>query len=552
MGLITVEGDSGVVKQLNSCLSCLLRGFKCQDVLVRVTDGSLMLYSFPLGGFLSCFQFNFDGRVFDRFDTGGVTEFERLYKVSSLLNCFNNIQWLKANRFVLETEGHNDDALRVTLHGRNGIVRRHRVYPVIGSQDRILMHEKILWRRRHGIRVSSGLLKDIFGYMEVKESKMTLSISPQESQISIKVQPIVSFGHDAPVTSSSSGVGGSSGSNISNSSTYQDIQIKNEQIETLSLCESIMENSSFTFNSREFKVAIALAESCQLPVFLTMRAPGSPMIVSIGQRAIIDQMCIADLDGNSIPFEYHWEHPLFQSQLFEIDNEYIEKTQIVSGFSAIFILSTFMNPDSTIPNLITSFNSPNENQDQPLDQAIQNQEEDPIPMVISQEHRPTDPGTDPPRATRGVSPEAHNPGDKPEPSDCSFSRLDGFNLRNLLRRLRIEDTACPPDLDAHGRPHLEIPPKDQGVKSFDWVASLSSTDERKECVSRSDLKSQDQKVNIVRLAAVPQCWNTESRVRGGDGFGALVLCRRFTPHSGRILASMEAELATVSPTLEAA
>ncbi|KAJ1607204.1 hypothetical protein OIY81_1696 [Cryptosporidium canis] len=532
MGVITVEGDSGIVKQVSSCLSCLLRGFKCQDVLVRVTEGGLMLYSFPLGGFSSCFQFNFDGRVFDRFDTGGVTEFERLYKVSSLLNCFNNIQWLKANRFVLETEGHNDDALRVTLHGRNGIVRRHRVYPVIGSQDRILMHEKILWRRRHGIRVSSGLLKDIFGYMEVKESKMTLSISPQESQISIKVQPIASFGHDAPTASSSSGVGGSSGSNISNSSTYQDIQIKNEQIETLSLCESIMENSSFTFNSREFKVAIALAESCQLPVFLTMRAPGSPMIVSIGQRAIIDQMCTADLDGNSIPFEYHWEHPLFQSQLFEIDNEYIEKTQIVSGFSAIFLLSTFMNPDSTIPDPITSFNSPNESQDQPLEEA-------PIPMVISQEQRPACPGTDPSRATRGVSPEVCKPEPEPEQTGCSFSRLDSFDLRSLLRRLRIEETTCPPDLDDHGRPHLEIPPKDQGVKSFDWA-----------CVPRSDSKSQDQEVNIVltrrsaTVAGIP-----ESRIIGGDGSGALVLCRRFTPHSGRILASMEAELAAVPPTL---
>lgn len=473
--MISVEGDNSIIRQLNNCLSCLLRGFKCQDVLVRITDEYLMLYSFPLGGFSSCFQFNFDGRQFDRFETGEIVEFERIYKVSSLLNCFNNVQWFKATRFMFEIGGNEDDALNVTVHGKNGVVRRHRVYPVIGHQDRILLHERITWKRRHGIRMSSGLLKDIFGYMEIKESKMTLSISSQDSLISIKVQPIGSFGYDIPATSSSMGAGGSCGSNTSNNSTYQDIQIKKEQIETLSLCESIIENSSFTFNSREFKVAIALAENCQLPVFLTLRAPGSPMIVSIGQRAIIDQMCISDLDGNAIPFEYYWEKPLFQPQLFEIDNEYIEKTQMVAGFSAIFLLSTMISPDSAGPDPIASFNSPNENQedcpDRDLGQAqVLTQVSDCcLSMVVSQETKPHIPSPTPPAkpdSKRGTGPETRV-------SNCSFSRLDRFDLHQLFQKfgVELEKSAGHPDC-SKDPPEIKIPPKDQGVKSFDWIASL--------------------------------------------------------------------------------
>ncbi|KAH8584381.1 Rad9 family [Cryptosporidium sp. chipmunk genotype I] len=483
--MISVEGDNSLIKQLNNCLSCLLRGFKCQDVLIRVTDEYLMLYSFPFGGFSSCFQFNFDGRLFDKFETGDIVEFERLYKVDSLIKCFNNTQWFKATRFIFEINGDDDDTLKVTLYGKSGVVRKHRVYPVIGHQDRILLHETICWKRRHGIRVSSGLLKDIFGYMEIKESKMTLSISSRESLISIKVQPIGISGYDIPITGSSIGAGGTSGGSISNNSTYQDIQIKKEQIDTLSLCESILENNNFTFNSREFKIAIALAENCQLPVFLTLRAPGSPLIISIGQRAIIDQMCVSDLENNIIPFEYHWEKPLFHSKLFEIDHEFIEKTQIITGFSAVFLLSTAINPDSA-PDPITSFNSPIEDLDS---EPGQDRDQDyHAPMVISQTSEPGnyipissktasdiqgDSPTTSSKAIRGAPSDEYCVKKEAVVLDCSFSKLDQFGLDNIFQRFGIENQYSSNDPEkSSSYPRIEIPTKDQGVKSFDWISTL--------------------------------------------------------------------------------
>ncbi|OII73212.1 uncharacterized protein cubi_02444 [Cryptosporidium ubiquitum] len=481
--MISIEGDNNLIKQLNNCLSCLLRGFKCQDVLVRITNEYLMLYSFPFGGFSSCFQFNFDGRLFDVFETGDIVEFERIYKVDSLIKCFNNTQWIKATRFIFEICGNDDDTLKVTVHGKNGIVRKHRVYPVIGHQDKILLHEMILWKRRHGIRISSGLLKDIFGYMEIKESKMTLSISSQESLISIKVQPIGNLAYDIPIAGPSIGTGNIGGNSISNNSTYQDIQIKKEQIETLSLCRSILENSSFTFNSREFKVAIALAENCQLPVFLTLRAPGSPLIISIGQRAIIDQMCVSDLEKNIIPFEYHWEKPLFQSQLFEIDNDYIEKTQITTGFSAVFLLSTAINPDST-SDPITSFNSPNEYNEQDVQDQDQGHH---VPMNISQKSEPgnqnfasfktnsdipTDSSPTFSKVIQEAPSEDHKTENEAEVLNFSFSKLNHFDLHEMFQRFGIENQDGSGDLENSSYPAVEIPPKDQGVKSFDWIATL--------------------------------------------------------------------------------
>ncbi|KAL3127667.1 hypothetical protein CHM_6g3150 [Cryptosporidium hominis] len=483
--MISVEGDNSIIKQLNNCLSCLLRGFKCQDVLIRITNEYLMLYSFPFGGFSSCFQFNFDGRLFDKFETGDIVEFERLYKVDSLIKCFNNTQWFKATRFIFEINGNDDDTLRVTLHGKIGVIRKHCVYPVIGHKDRILLHETIFWKRRHGLRISSGLLKDIFGYMEIKESKITLSISSQESLISIKVQPIGISGYDMPITGSSIGTGNTSGNSVSNNSTYQDIQIKKEQIDTLSLCESILENSNFTFNSREFKIAIALAENCQLPVFITLRAPGSPLIISIGQRAIIDQMCVSDLGNDIIPFEYHWEKPLFNSKLFEIDHEFIEKTQIITGFSAVFLLSTSIDPESP-PDLVTSFNSPIEDHD-----PDQNQDKDQdyhAPMVISQMSEPRnytpvssknisdikkDYSPTSSKAIREAPPEECSLKKEVEVFDCSFSKLDQFNLDSIFQKFGIEnqDSSKDPE-NSNNYSKIDIPTKDQGVKSFDWISSL--------------------------------------------------------------------------------
>ncbi|KAF7456689.1 Rad9 family protein [Cryptosporidium felis] len=446
-----VEGDGGLIKQLNNCLSCLLRGFKCQDVLVKVTKEHLMLYSFPIGGISSCFQFIFDERLFDRFEAGE-GEFEQLYSVASLLNCFNNTQWLKANRFVLKVLCAEDDALEVTVLGKNGIVRTHQVSPVTGGpQGRIFLHEKVFWNRRHGIRVSSGLLKEIFGYMEIRESVMNLSIDAEESLISFKVQPIEGPGGGCggPLLPGVGGPGAPApggGGGTSNSSTYQDFQIKREQIETLSVSEEISANNSFTFNSREFKVAIALAENCQLPVFLTLRGPGYPLIVSIGQRAVIDQMCVSDKDGPGIPFEYHWEKPLFQTKLFQMDCEYIEKTQFLSGFSAVFLLSTVPSQDPGGEGLL-EFNSSAEEPQSSQD--------------------PDSPSPEPPESQSShlAKLRLHEPSSGPLPENCSFLRLDRFSLESLFQELGVPDETAPES-------QAELPPADRGVETFDWISTL--------------------------------------------------------------------------------
>ncbi|KAH8739091.1 hypothetical protein FG386_000958 [Cryptosporidium ryanae] len=474
---IYIEGDTNILKQFNNCCSCLIRGFKCQDVLLRITDDEFMIYSFPSGVVTSCFQFSFSKRLFDQFTVKSNSElqFERLYNAGSLLNCFINTQWLKPTRFTLEIgfkggEGGNSlegneslrpsakDELKIIIMGRNGVIRKHRVYPVIGTQDRILFHEKIKWNRRHGIKMPSGLLKDIFNYMEMKDSLMTLSIDPIESIVSIKVNPM------GPGCSGALGSGdwtryqiGGTGS--SNNSTYQDIQIRREQIETLYLCKDIIQNNAFTFNSREFKVAIALAENCQLPVFITFRSPGSPLIISIGQRAIIDQICINEQDDTAFPFEYHWSNILFQSHLYKQDPEYIEKTQTFSGFSAVFLMATSAVIDQNSNSCFLDFCSPFEDvlyevPDKPDSSA---KEGDNAKISSTQFE------------LWSIDDEMKNEHYK----TCSFTKLDLFNIIEMSNHYCLGKEYNVSQLSSSDIMEI-IPPCDEGRKdnNNDWISTL--------------------------------------------------------------------------------
>ncbi|KAL7067409.1 Rad9 family protein [Cryptosporidium serpentis] len=329
-----IESNYTITKQIHRCLWCLAKGFKCQDLLIRINSEYIMFYCLPMGGLTSCFQFCFAAHLFDKFQSDENEIFEKIFRIAPLLNAFSNIQWMKISHVTIRTIEDDSDALRIDLIGKNGINRHHIIYSVLNSSDKILLHQNVTWFRRHALRISPGLLKDVLNYIEIRESHMTLMLSPAESQISFKISPI-SFNENSITASSAA--------------AYQDIQVKNEQIDTIYICNDILMNNSFTFNSREFKVIIALAETCQLPLFITLRSPGLPMIITIGQRATIDSHCI---QYSNIPFEYYWEDPLRNSSLETIDEDYLTKTQSFNGFSAVFLMSTtLVNNTANIYNL---------------------------------------------------------------------------------------------------------------------------------------------------------------------------------------------------------
>ncbi|KAK6588067.1 hypothetical protein RS030_71132 [Cryptosporidium xiaoi] len=474
---IYIEGDTNILKQFNNCYSCLIRGFKCQDVLLRITEDEFMIYSFPSGGVTSCFQFSFAKRLFDKFTirNNGKLHFERLYNAGSLLNCFINTQWLKPTRFTVEiglkdgegSLGSNEDPkfstqgeLKITVIGKNGVIRKHRICPIIGTQDRILFHDKIKWNRRHGIKISSGLLKDIFNYMEIRDSLMTLLIDPIESIVSIKVNPI-GVGNSIGLNSGDFAGFQIGGTGNSNNSTYQDIQIRREQIETLYLCKDIIQNNTFTFNSREFKVAIALAENCQLPVFITLRSPGSPLIISIGQRAIIDQMCINEQDDTAFPFEYNWSNILFQSQLYKQDSGYIEKTQTFSGFSAVFLMTTSVVIDQNVNPCFLDFDSPYEDA----------QYEGPSKLDSLANDKPENPEIS---STQFELWNIEDGNRNEQSKTCSFNKLNLFNILEVSNKYCLENEYSIPQVNVNSANITKIiPPCDKEKNnSDDWISKL--------------------------------------------------------------------------------
>ena len=301
---------------------------------------------------------------------------------------------------------------------------------------------------------------------------MTLSIDPAESSVSIKVNPIGvggTVGLNCGSDLSGYTAGGTGNANVS---TYQDIQIKREQIETLYLCKDIIQNNTFTFNSREFKVAIALAESCQLPIFITLRSPGSPLIVSIGQRAIIDQMCIDEYNDTSFPFEYHWSNILLQTQLHQQDSEYIEKTLTFFGFSAVFLMATCAIFDQNCDPYFLDFNSPHED-----DQNAAN--------MYTKSPSPTpDNGDLKTNPLSGVENgeisstqfELWNIDDESKGENCkkpSFAKLNSFNIDEISDRFCLKNN---PNFVEIGPLTLSeiLPPVDPERKKDDddWISTL--------------------------------------------------------------------------------